>query len=405
MTERDHPRTVEWIHIDCPLCGADDFEPAYERDHETGSALGRLHKVDGLCQRCGFMYTNPRPSAADMRRYYAEASGASGSIFHAMDPGSRLHRLTEERSAFMKPLIASHLGSEPRSILDIGCSTGDLLAHLALPGWRKAGLEPSATASAEARKRGLEVQCGDLESTPLPARTHAVIGCISVIEHVLDLRASIEKIRRSLEPGGLAFIEVPDSTRPVAQIAEFFSFEHLSHFTRGTLVRCLAEAGLEPIAFDEHVSLPNLRVCARRSERVPAESDFGGDDRKALREAIDRYRRERRAFENALTRRLADRVASWTDREARVAVYGAGMHTRYLMELFDLGRSVTCLLDSDPRKTGSSFLGWRVFGPDAIPRLDLDAILISTNAFEEEVYSAIAPTARAHDIEVVRCYA
>jgi len=102
---------------------------------------------------------------------------------------------------------------------------------------------------------------------------------------------------------------------------------------------------------------------------------------------------------------LADRVARWTGRAARVAVYGAGMHTRYLMELFDLGRSVTCLLDIDPRKTGSSFLGWRVFGPDAIPQLDLDAILISTNAFEEEVYSAIAPTARALEIEVVRCYA
>ncbi|HEB90572.1 MAG TPA: methyltransferase domain-containing protein [Deltaproteobacteria bacterium] len=395
---------LEWIHVDCPLCGADDAEPVYERDHETGSTLGRLRKIDVLCRRCGFMYTDPRPSAADMRRYYAEASGASGSVFHAMEPGSRLRGLIEERAAFMQPLVASHFGSGPGAILDIGCATGDLLEHLDLPEWHKAGLEPSARASATARTRGLEVECGDLESTSLPDRSFDVITCISVLEHVHDLRASVGRIRQSLRPGGLAFVEVPDSTRPVAQIAEFFSFEHLSHFTRGTLVRCLAEAGLEAIAFDEQVGLPNLRVCARRSEQIPAKAAFGTDDAEALRRAIARYRRQREAFAETLTRRLNDRVDRWATRDARVAVYGAGMHTRFLMEVVDLGRSVTCLLDSDPRKAGSSFLGWRVFGPDDIPRLGLDAILISTNAFEEEVYSAIAPTARAHAIEVVRCY-
>ena len=80
------------------------------------------------------------------------------------------------------------------------------------------------------------------------------------------------------------------------------------------------------------------------------------------------------------------------------------MHTRFLMDLFDLAPSVACVLDSDPGKSGSAFLDWQVHTPDEIPGLELDAILISSNAFEAEIYAAIAPTAAQRGIEVVRCY-
>jgi len=398
------PPVIDWVQIACPLCAVEDAEVIYERAHETGAVLGRLHKTDVLCRECGFMYTNPRPSVSDMRRYYGDSSGASGSIYHSMEPGSRLHRLTQERVAFMHSLIRQHLGADARSILDIGCALGDLLSNLELEGWKRAGLEPSKSASHFARERGLDVECGELETAEIAEGSYAVVSCISVLEHVWDLEASMKKIAESVEEGGLVFLEVPDSTRPVAQVAEFFSFEHFSHFTRGSLTHCLENAGLSIVAFDENVGLPNLRVCARRSPRMTVHRSDEYNSRAVLRRAVDEYVSQRRRLEDSLISELEGRVASWTEKGARVAIYGAGMHTRFLMELFDLSSFVECVLDSDPEKAGGKFLDWRVHGPDEIQALGLDAILISTNAFEQEVYDSLMSTANVHGIEVVRCY-
>ena len=397
---------VECTWVACSVCGADDAEPLYRRVHETGSILGRFEKTDVLCRACGFMYTNPRPTPEVMQQYYASASGASGSIYHGSESGSRLHSLVRERARFIARLIDEHGPTARASVLDVGCSVGDLLVGLgeALPGWRRVGLEPSESAARFALERGLEVATGDLE-TSLPEDRFELVCCISALEHVFDPRIALERLLRVLAPGGLLVLEVPDSTRPIAQVAEFYSFEHLSHFTRSSLAHCLREVGLEPIAFDDEVGIPNLRVCARRIGEGCGPAVEVRDERERLREAVAGYALERARFENAIVERLSPRIADWRERGERVAVYGAGMHTRFLADLLDLRGSVACVLDGDARKAGQRFLGWPVYGPNAIPALALDAILISTHAFEDEVYAAIAPTAAACGIDVVRCYA
>lgn len=398
-------RDVRWVEIACPLCSGRESDPVHARDHETGSVLGRIRKVEVLCRVCGFMFTNPRPSPEDMRRYYAEASGASGDVYHSLSPGSRLERLTAERVHFVSRLLAARPTASAGAVLDIGCSTGDLLAGLSLAGWRRSGIEPSPRAAEKARSRGLDVAMGEIETSAIPARAFDLVTCISVLEHVSDLKAALAKIAGALRPGGLAILEVPDSTRPEPQVAEFYSLEHLSHFTRGTLVYALREAGLTPIAFDDDIGIPNLRVAVVRLDDAGATQ--GGDpvdDRAELLAALDRYADARRALEQSLIERLSKRAAGWRERGTRVAVYGAGMHTRFLMDLVDLAPAIACVLDSDPGRVGGTFLDWRIHAPDEIPRLELDAILISSKAFEAEIHAAIAPTAAARGIEVVRCY-
>ena len=53
----------------CPLCGADRPHPAYHitRDCQHGTR-GPFHGV--RCTECGVLYLNPRPSAAELARYY-----------------------------------------------------------------------------------------------------------------------------------------------------------------------------------------------------------------------------------------------------------------------------------------------------------------------------------------------
>ena len=393
-----------WVTLPCPLCGSAEFDPAYERVHETGSTLGRFRKVDVLCRDCGFMYTNPRPSAEQMRHYYSDASSASGSVYHSLAHGSRLPDLTIERAQFIASRVAAHVPAQHGRLLDIGCSFGDLLSELNLPGWQKVGLEPSSSATQIARDRGLDVFDGDIETTGIASEAYDVVVCISALEHVWDLPLALEKISKAVKPEGLVFIEVPDSLRPIAQIAEFYSFEHFSHFTENTLSRALREVGLAPIAFDQEVSIPNLRVCAKASPAVASARIDASEQRQELLDALDRYRAERQSFERQIVERLVGRAACWKQEGARVAIHGAGMHTRFLLDLIDLAPSICCVLDNDPQKAGQRFLNWEVHPPSAIAELGLDAILISTNAFEDEVFAATEPVARKLGIEVVRCY-
>ena len=404
---------VEWVRIACPVCGKDDSQALYQRVHETGSSLGRLPKTDVVCRVCGFGYTNPRPSPASMDRYYAEASAASGSVFHSTEPGSRLHGLVAERARFMRACIASAsfdasndaFVPSARRWLDVGCATGDLLMGIDLPGWEKTGLEPSRSAVALARGKGLDVAEGQLETSELESQSFGVVSCISALEHVQDPVAALRQLADLVVPNGLVFVEVPDSTKPIAQVSEFYCFEHLSHFTRGSLLRCLAMAGLEAVSFDDRVSISNLRVCARRVSDAALDIAKDWNERAGLTAAVERYSRQRARFEAVLTDRLSERLDRWRREGARVALYGAGVHTRFLMGLLDFESSVECVLDSDPSKLGTEFLRWQIHGPDEIAVLDLDAIVISTQAFEQEVYDQIEPVARAHGIEVVRCYA
>ncbi|HPG28579.1 MAG TPA: class I SAM-dependent methyltransferase, partial [Myxococcota bacterium] len=365
---------MEWVHVACAICGAEDADPIYRRTHHAGPTLGRFEKTDVLCNRCGFMYTSPRPSPEDMRRHYASASEASGSVFHRSEPGSRLHRLVTERVRFIESRLPDRADREPGRVLDVGCATGDLLAGLEarLPGWRRVGLEPSRSAARAAAARGIEVHEGDLEGA-MPEGPFEIVTCISALEHFWDPRSALERIARALAPEGLLFVEVPDSLRPVAQIAEFYSWEHLSHFTRSSLECCLASVGLVPIAFDEEVGIPNLRVCARRAAAGEVLATRAGDDGAALRAAVDRHREARERFEQGLVERLGGRFARWRAEGARVGVYGAGMHTRFLSDLLDLDDAVACVFDSDPGKIGGRFLDWPVHGPEALAALDLDA--------------------------------
>ena len=51
--------------IPCNLCGATDVDVIGERDRD-----GRPLRTT-ICRACGLVWSNPRPSEADVRRYYS----------------------------------------------------------------------------------------------------------------------------------------------------------------------------------------------------------------------------------------------------------------------------------------------------------------------------------------------
>lgn len=89
----------------------------------------------------------------------------------------------------------------------------------------------------------------------------------------------------------------------------------------------------------------------------------------------------------------------------RIALYGAGRHTAKLLQSAPLWPlHVLGIVDDDPSLRGSQRYGLPVHAAADLPDLPLDAVLISSDQYEEAIYQRIAPL-EARGIQVLRLYA
>jgi hypothetical protein len=88
----------------------------------------------------------------------------------------------------------------------------------------------------------------------------------------------------------------------------------------------------------------------------------------------------------------------------RVAIYGAGTHTRAVGEvLMEPDVEIAAIIDDDARRHGTRLWGYPIVSPDAALTLNLDAIILSANSVEDLLWER---TARHRDagIRVIRLY-
>jgi ubiquinone/menaquinone biosynthesis C-methylase UbiE len=94
-------------------------------------------------------------------------------------------------------------------VLDVGCGTGGVLAHLKGRA-RTIGVDRSVQALRHTAKRGVAgVACADMDKLPFGAAEFDVVLMLDVLEHFEDDRAVVEAARRVLRPGGTLLVSVP----------------------------------------------------------------------------------------------------------------------------------------------------------------------------------------------------
>jgi SAM-dependent methyltransferase len=76
-----------------------------------------------------------------------------------------------------------------------------------------------------------------------------------VLEHFLDPRASLEKVRAVLAEDGIVYLAVPDMMNPKGSLYDYwFRVVHTFYFSGETLKRFAREAGLDPVTIREEAS-------------------------------------------------------------------------------------------------------------------------------------------------------
>lgn len=377
----------------CLLCGASGLEHGYEAPVYAGAAFGWVTARNVLCRDCGFMFRNPMPETSSLREYYAGSSDASGSVFHADGEGSAHHSKQKQRAMFFLAKGSPRIGA---TILEIGCSSGEFFEFLP-SSFRRFGIEPSPSSSARASERGVEVLAPFFED--LDSRHQFdVVAAFSVLEHVQDPIEFLSRARGAAHDESQLWLEVPNSLVPTVGASEYFGFEHLLHFTEDSLRLAMNRAGWRLEEVDE-TQEKRLRAIATASVEEPAPCPSSNYRR--MRAMIRDYREDRKALMEAYAR-LSANVSEAVSAGGKVAVWGAGVHTRAVFSVDpDLWRSVSVVVDANPEKQGADFEGLEIRKPSELPELGITHCIISSQAFFEEISTSLQQICRGADAAVV----
>jgi len=233
--------TLEHLN-NCPLCASEQATHALNVI-DFSVSKENFNLVD--CSDCGFRFTNPRPKSNDLGKYYQSEEYISHSNANS-SLQDRLYQLA--RRFTLRGKFRLLKARQPNGkILDIGCGTGQFLAHLMSRGYLVQGIEPSLhTREGVIANYSIPV-VPSIDDLPHQEQFNA-ITMWHVLEHIPDLRSHFKKLFALMANKGVLIIAVPDRSSWDAQHygphwAAWDVPRHLSQFRQKDIHTLLLEHG------------------------------------------------------------------------------------------------------------------------------------------------------------------
>lgn len=270
----------------CPVCECQESFPKFTVPDFLHGVPGAYTYVE--CQSCGTVYQNPRVIEEDLVKCYPKAyfthsipdevenlprssSSWRGRIRSAMlarahagdfksasttvDVIAGLFALfpSVRRRARFGLIDALERGDDEHRCLDIGCGNGTTLRCLKWLGWQSVGLEFDESAAETSRRvSGCEVRVGTLDVAGFHDGEFDMIHMNHVMEHLPDLRETLEMCATLLRPAGRLVIKCPNPRSLLARANGKFAVtwdppRHLVLPPREAIVRLLAQIGFRRV--------------------------------------------------------------------------------------------------------------------------------------------------------------
>ena len=253
--------------IPCNLCGASDVQVIGDRDRD-----GRPLRTT-ICRRCGLVWSNPRPGAEEVRRYY---SGEYRLDYKGRSTPSLRHIARSGRGALNRyRALAPYLKKGDR-ILDAGAGGGEVVYVLRRLGFDATGIEPDEQYARHAREAlDVPVATGFVQDASFPGGAFDVITMYHALEHVEDPLAILSRLRAWIAENGVLLIEVPNvEARCIAPDIGFTSLTSIVS-TATTLEALGRKAGFEPVKTTTSPDGGNL-ISVFRAGPIPTDVPIDG---------------------------------------------------------------------------------------------------------------------------------
>jgi SAM-dependent methyltransferase len=254
-------KNLDLVHVQCCVCEVEDAElVGVGKDFEYDTSPDTFSAV--RCRSCGLIYLNPRPSVSEFEIIYP-------SNYHAFDFSQKefgiVYKIRARLEARRLLSCCIDLPADAR-ILDVGCGDGfhlNLLRQYGKKSWSLEGIDMDKRAVDMAKKSGLIVHRGSVETIDLPENNYDLAFMIQTIEHLEKPVEVLQGIRKFLKPGGKLLI-VTDNTGSLD-----FKFSkknywggyhfprHWNLFNRKSLTKLAVKTGFEVAVFETQVSPVN----------------------------------------------------------------------------------------------------------------------------------------------------
>ena len=209
--------------------------------------------------------TTPQPSANTISEYYK----SEDYISHTDSKRNwfeKAYHFVRGMALKRKLTLINSFPVSGKTILDVGCGTGDFLQTAKNNSWNVYGIEPNEKARAIANSKTKNQVFDTNTLQEFESGTFDVITLWHVLEHLPNLEIEIQNLNRLLKPNGRLVIAVPnfksyDAKHYNAFWAAYDVPRHLWHFSQTSISKLFSKHNLEiektlPMTFDAfYVSL------------------------------------------------------------------------------------------------------------------------------------------------------
>lgn len=234
----------------CPICDCIIKRELYHQDFGDNS-VSLMNGYDVcVCCECGFCYADNIPSQKEFDSYYAKMSKYE--FTHTKGEVAASYR---EHFKKIFDFISHGIKNKDSKILDVGCSTGDLLRVFKENGYTNLhGMDPSRECIKKLREEediiGIVSALNDFE-TYVSVKFDVII-LSAVLEHIVDLKSTMNIIKSLLKPRGILFIEVPNAGRFnrdnfIFTPCQQFSIEHINYFSHWSISNLLKQVDINTV--------------------------------------------------------------------------------------------------------------------------------------------------------------
>lgn len=231
------------------------------KDHSvSGEDFQLVHN-----QELDMLETIPQPSANTLSEYYK----SEDYISHTDSKRNwfeKAYHFVRGMALKRKLTLINSFPVSGKTILDVGCGTGDFLQTAKNNSWNVYGIEPNEKARAIANSKTKNQVFDTNTLQEFESGTFDVITLWHVLEHLPNLETEIQNLNRLLKPEGRLVIAVPnfksyDAKHYNAFWAAYDVPRHLWHFSQTSISKLFSKHNLEiektlPMTFDAfYVSL------------------------------------------------------------------------------------------------------------------------------------------------------
>lgn len=213
----------------------------------------------------GFLETTPQPPVDKLPEYY-ESEDYISHTDSKRNLFEKAYHLIRSISLKGKLNLINSFSTENKTLLDVGCGTGDFLQKAQQNNWNVFGIEPNNEAREIANIKTKKAVHGNDELLNFEKHSFDVITLWHVLEHLPNLETNVKQFYELLKPEGTLIIAVPNyKSFDALHYKNFWAAydvpRHLWHFNKASISKLVSKQSFKvvktkPMWFDAfYVSL------------------------------------------------------------------------------------------------------------------------------------------------------